>query len=332
MPSIYLKDKHIERTKEETHGAIGETVDLQKEPRVTLSFFLSRHNNEEDLEGFESAFKDADVLMIEVLNWMPNTEDIYNRISMGNVDKNDLSALDIVRQSTNPAFQYALIKKLYGSKKTVIFPDVPGNHELAQRISVSNTQLREAINRYRTSLLSGKLDEAVAYYREWLDLSSQIQQLREDFIRYRIRSELKALKRYPKFRGKDEIKVLQIIGAGHSSLVDILKKDGVAVATILPESNDDEPLEVTILRKRINEEEILDELCTRAMIENILQSIVWSVEGRGISHSERSLLDNLTLGDINDLALKLAAESDVRRKIGIIFELIVEKDPAGSDV
>ncbi len=193
---------------------------------MRVKFFFSAHSRKEDFAQFENEFANCDVYIPEVTLYSRATIEKFRKLSCGKLSpKKIIQALRVagVDVSEISSLDKSLWEIIYKSQKAIYLVDVPEANKTFKKIY---TTAYKFDNLAFTNFLSGNFSKALENEKIFLELFTQYQKKREQYIKKNIYNlESKIIKDYPKLKNKKEINILISLGAAHTSLFHQLKKE-----------------------------------------------------------------------------------------------------------
>lgn len=215
MPQIEQFEEGSEIEKTETN---------EKGPEISYDILYGPHRTEKDFEKAKEIFSEADVYVPELVGWNRNIAQIYNEVSQG---KTTPELLPPEYFEYNPHLLRDL-KMVEGSKKPILFVDIPQNHELLEQNMAAKKLRRKSFNLFK----EGQFELALKIMRESLEVFNNHLEDREDLIKNTLKEKVNELaERDSDLKEKSKINVLLTLGAGHTPVYHDLKKEGLSVSS-----------------------------------------------------------------------------------------------------
>ncbi len=282
----------------------------EKEPKVSFDILYGSHLFPNDLKKIENTFDDADIYVPEQEGWSKGSLLLFNEISKGNV-----SAAGVAQEIGIPpnSFQFKQLKMIEGSKKPILFVDLPSEHKLVKK----QNKIRESWSEVHKSFAKGDFELALEKERWQIKSEADYQKKREEFMRKHLEKEVqKLIKENPQLKNKEKVKVLLRMGIAHTRLHHDLKKHKLPVSeqftsTPLPFSSSEEAI-----RRAMFSKEISDELLARGIFESLIFQNAIKVTDDSVKANllRRKISSKLSLEDIK----KISKEFDNNPGIAVV--------------
>lgn len=312
-PSEKILEKEIEAKEEEFEKALSP----EGGPRIKIEIFYSAHETQEDLRGLKDFFQSADIYVPEFFGWdekirSMSGDEIYQKVSRGTMTFDEAGSLS---NYLTPAILNDL-RMIAGSKKHIVFADIGKQNPLFERF-ISFLESEDG----STEFLLGNFDQALQKKKKIIQEFAELQEEREVSIITRLKEEIKKIiKEDSDLSGKEEIKVLLRMGAYHTDIFHILRKEiGHDAITrrfsTLPSvySYGNEGMKRYLIRKTVDDE-FLARACVEEMIFPRMRQITQDSEKtiQGV----RKIVSRLSLAQI-----KKISESRPHFPAGVLSEI-----------
>lgn len=283
-------------------------------------FFFSSHGKAEDFRGLAGELsKDTDIYIPEAVGWNDSWQNMYRRISAGELDPEDMQE---AHKKSSPEILEEL-RILYNSGVDVIFADIGRDNPMFDPM---RSAAFEDFNESDYAFADGEYDKAKYAFEEAVAEFAYFDSLREQHIVDQIQANVdNFIKDNPKYADKTHPKVLVRLGAAHTLVYRAYKNyDARTTAKFdhMPYvfSHFGEMMRAIKLGKQLN-----NDLIAKALIEhslgtlNDLMPALTSDEAYSVT---RILLDRLTEQDARTLCKKIGQGGelvDELSKAGIVF-------------
>ncbi|OGH93217.1 MAG: hypothetical protein A2563_01260 [Candidatus Magasanikbacteria bacterium RIFOXYD1_FULL_40_23] len=262
----------------------------EKEPNITVDFFFSYHGTPEDFSRLPEALKKADVFIPEEHGWTKYTEKLYNEISEGKTNPDEINFSHVDKK---------ILSLLYNSKKPVLFIDTPSEHPITIEAYTPAETEAEAIKDF----LEGYFDLSITNIKSALGDKARNIIEREKIMAATLKEKIKNLtQQFPQLKNKENINILAALGVTHTSLHQQLRPELQQSNKILGRDTIVFTTAREIVRTLIrNPEKIFDdEVYARALIENIVSFLIkdTTLDSNKISWVARKLCANLSMDRI----------------------------------
>ncbi|MDO8511653.1 MAG: hypothetical protein Q7S57_00095 [bacterium] len=178
-------------------------------PSVNISMFFAEHVSAEDIHGLDEQFSSADLFIPEVVDWTPEQLRQFNEVSSGKREPSDIAG-------DQDGFLGGQLQMIYRSHKPIVFVDLPHGHPLIERYDHLAGQ---GLPMEKT------FSETLQKTRDQIAEFSSINQEREDYILSRVAPAVReVIEKNSVFRDKDQLSVLMLMGAAHSTFYRDVKK------------------------------------------------------------------------------------------------------------
>lgn len=202
------------------------TIEKQeKGPRTSFRFLFVSHNTEEDAMKLEPRLKGADIFAVEMIGLDEEDRKNFAKLLEGEINADGV--VDVIKNKRGRFvgeffFRY-LINMLGEYKKPLILADIPAEDAENQNKYKFLQPWTEADALFQ----NGQLDKSLKKLEEAARiLAEESVKKREKFIIPNFKKQLKNLiESNPDLRGKKEIKVTLIFGAGHTTLFQEFRKE-----------------------------------------------------------------------------------------------------------
>ncbi len=283
----------------------------EKMPEVRIHLKFAPHESREDAAGFNDLLKQNDVYSPEFLGGDKDVEDKFNELSKGNISPEEFIEFLSTKYKSGRVSHLEFIKEiadgLFNSHKAVILVD-PGQDfmttEYDEKIKKINADSKE------NYFVKGKFREAIDYCRFIVKLMAEENiQRREEAIIKKLKDRIPLLKKdFPELDDKDTINLLITFGSAHTSLFQLLKKEGFPVTR----SFNQMPYQYAFMHEAVRRhqygKEISDELVSRALFEVVyLQYILkkFSSDHELLYRIARKVASGLSYSDIEGMSKKM---------------------------
>ena len=290
---------------------------LEKEPKISYHIFYSPHETAKDFEKLEEVFKQADIYVPEAPGCDSSDAEFFNKISQGEMDFDEI----VKKASIDPTdSMYKELKFICGSKKTILFVDIPGEHKLVKQRSRLNDLGRKSLDLF----LEGSFQRAISKMQECIEDSVKFDIEREEFIKENLKKQVKrTITDSSELKDKKEVSVLLRLGTFHTGLYHKLKKEEESgkedfqisrqfncPSSVFCSLNE---LERGLLLSK--NKEISEELLARGIIEKSLSGRLFSLTQDSNKATEvvRKISSKLELEDIKKISEELG--EDPRKRI-----------------
>lgn len=279
----------------------------EKEPKISYHIFYSPHWMYRDFKKLEEYFKnpdnEVDIYVPEGMGWSKNSVEVYNALSRG-----EFNALDLAGEYSislgSCAFRES--QMLEGSKKKVLFVDLPQDHELIESLRKSANLSVESISLFKDGEFQSAIQKMHDYALAWADTQLK----REELIKQNLKEKIKEfIQDEPELKKKKKINVLMRLGQLHTSIYHVLKKEKLPVSRQFSYKPVIFPSIAEIIRtKMINKDKkISNETLARAIIEMMLHTEVLHIIGdtEKLTKIERKISSKLNLKDIKKISERM---------------------------
>lgn len=213
-PKLVHEENRLTHQAEETPSGVLEQERKTSEPKISVHVFLSPHGTKKDIEGFERAFREADVFIPERSGWTKDTLRIFRELSEGKLRPEDVGG-----EGGSEELEKELDRVIYDSHKPITFVDLPEGHAL----DTEGDSLKFPSLQFGPGFFEQNLTGIKNYFKKLADLQKE----REWFMLSQIRPKIQELlDEYPSLRDKKEIRVAMILGSVHASFLDLLNTKG----------------------------------------------------------------------------------------------------------
>lgn len=219
---LELESKEQKRFSE----AAEQIASKEKLQHIKIEIFFGAHGSEEDAQGIEKRFPQADIYIPEMYGWNENVLQGLRDLSYARITPEQFLK-EIQLDPDN--LMYGFIKKqmelVYNSFKPIVVIDVPQGHQLDTE---SYMPKNESSDRELWPNPSVNFGRIVTKFRESIKYESEMHNEREDYMISQLDGKIKeALALRPDLKAKDPLNILMFLGAAHTRVAHQLNKLGV---------------------------------------------------------------------------------------------------------
>ncbi|MFY9462268.1 MAG: hypothetical protein WAP51_03655 [Candidatus Sungiibacteriota bacterium] len=292
------------------------------EPKVSFDIFYSAHETREDAKGLAERFRKADIYVPEANGWTEMWRRDMNAVSQGTLTPE----LFFRKRGVDPknvlfSFDFAEIEMLYGSKKPVVFVDLPESHPLYRRTQ----ETKQEINRFN---LTKGFPEMLKKFTSDLKRFADVQVERERYMLQELKRLTERIQKgeAPEFKGKKDAKLLLFLGAAHTKIYHELKKSGAEAGrgfVTMPYVFGEFASEM--FRRQMFGKPVNDELAARAVGGLFFRAVVINYAGylRQDSHKlallERKVVSRFSFNDIKSVFDRAQKSADTMGALALGF-------------
>lgn len=228
---------------------------------VHFKVCFSLHAKREDAQSLEEEIKSSHVLVPEMMGWDFKLLKKLNEIAQGKIPLDQLDKE--VSNLQFPEYHLKLFEIISGSKKQIMFIDLPSDHPLYKKIKIAEEELSQ-----KKRILPEDISQFIRELKKIYEKIGSLQLERENYMLSRLKEELLKISSRNLSQG-EEISVLIICGIFHTNFYHQLKKKvgERAEAKFIPFVF---KIEDEIERRVIFGKEISDELVLRAWFESLI--------------------------------------------------------------
>lgn len=199
--------------------------ETRETPPFSVDIFYGLHGTEEDSPGLEEKFKEADIYVPELANWVGSSFWLFRDLSQGVI-----SPEEFVKEIKVPPYIMGFVKKqarmIYKSGKPIIILDLPIEHEINSKLSEHARADNDDLLPDGNTPFTKKLSQLKIHIKKETDLHSS----REDFMIVQLTKQVKeVLQIRPELKNKEKLKILMFLGAAHTRVYELLKDYGQEV-------------------------------------------------------------------------------------------------------
>lgn len=280
----------------------------QEFPNMQIDISYGTHITEKDAEKMRDKFNSADVFVPEVPGYDNELLGIFRNVSMGRLTPEQF----LGRTSPLfPDFQRGMAKMLYGSRKLVLFIDVPHNNPLHRSLVHAYSS-----NEVLTGSFSSFLDSLKINRRKIRELQTE----RENFLLTQFPIKMRELlAEYPQLKEKEQIRVLLQLGSVHTGIYHNLKKQGREVNREFSANPYVYDFESEVENRYGFGKDVSDELVAKVFLENmIIQQLLPKEITRTIATDKldifsRRVIPQFSFKEIEEIFNRLVKREDGRR-------------------
>jgi len=242
--------------------------------KVFVEVFLGSHESKADAEKLKGRLKEADILVLEGVNWTKEIEDAYKELSGG--EKTPKEIFNFLEDKgvyvSNKSYEAALIKTIYNSKKEILFADIPFMHKK----TFDFFNLMRKIEDLNKKIFHEDFQEVFNLTRYISFKMYQFQESREKYFVQLFEKKLKKLLiDKPELLNKNKIKILINFGVFHTKLPERFAKREFNVKRFFAENLHIFDFTHEILRRHYLKKEVNNELIARALLERMIFSLYY---------------------------------------------------------
>jgi hypothetical protein len=239
-----------------------------------VEVFLGSHESKTDAEKLKERLKEADILVLEGVNWTKEIEDAYKKLSGG--EKTPKEFFNFLEDKgvyvSNKSYEAALIKTIYNSKKEILFADIPFMHKK----TFDFFNLTRKIEDLNKKIFHEDFQEVFNLTRYISFKMYQLQESREKhFVQLFEKKLKKLLIDKPELLNKNKIKILINFGVFHTKLPERFAKREFNVKRFFAENLHIFDFTHEILRRHYLKKEVNNELIARALLERMIFSLYY---------------------------------------------------------
>lgn len=236
-------------------------------PSIRFDIFFSAHTTAKDLEKLPEKIKTVDVYVPEFVGWDESDLKDYNAISSGAMRPEEYLEKNKIRPTSETGKKLIQeLNPLYGSKKPVVFVDIPADNPIGKMYEDAQHQ----------SLAARTFEEKVEINKAGCQKIIEIIRLREQFILKKVGELKRDIESgvYPELAAKKDIVIGLQLGAAHTPVYHSLKAQGEAVSRSFardPFFFSHPSLEIS--RRYTFDKKVDDELVARGILADMLSSV-----------------------------------------------------------
>jgi len=303
--------------------------------KMKIEFALGWHNSAKDVEFIQQKFENCDVYIPEMAFYSPRVKKDLDGVSNGKITPSEFIEKYKEENINFPKFIFAILKMIYNSHKKIFLADISDDgHELDQYLNIQ--KIRE-VN--FDKFLKGELEEGLKSISQEINLYSDLEKKRDEYIAKKIENDLPAIiGKNKKLRKKPEINVLVSLGAVHTPAYIQLKKDNYDVNRSFPVKPFTFEPQIQGLRQKefMPEKEISKDLLPRALMDEFLSSLFVFIKDQNLKDKLLSGINKrISIQEIENLSRKLKDnmaryedkkdEKARKENLEIIFDLLETK-------
>ena len=195
----------------------------EDEPKLKFKMFFSDHAEEKDVDVLREEFKDCDIFMPENAGHNATQDELLHSLSQGT-----LSPEEFAQQfpgNNFPEFALALGRLIYGSKKPILFNDIPFDHPILKGLGKNNEKYIEELKNAKN--FDDVFDATKNFVLKKSELNKQREEIIVESMPLRVRQ---FLSQNPTYRKKGELKVLVLLGNNHTTIWHKMRSQGLDVS------------------------------------------------------------------------------------------------------
>jgi hypothetical protein len=238
-------------------------------PPVSLHIFYSAHKYAKDLEGFDVAMKDADIILLELVAWNEQELDLVRKVSKG-----DITPEEALKKSRMffPHYDFImpLLRKLYKSNKKIAIADLPEGNPIIKDIEDEEVRSRALFSDlFKKEVVFEEAIEMLKHFKS--DNDNFVK--REDYIASQLGPQVeKVLNDNKELLNQKNIRLLMFFGYGHNEFFHKIRADNPDTSREFTGSPLLFDYGIEIRKRREHNKPISDDLYAKSLLQVIMMN------------------------------------------------------------